>query len=264
MTKWRITSSKRMYIWHWQDWVMSSTLMFLDTGQIDSWLWWRGCDAGLTDPGPLEMCLGAGGPGVTHHGMSTHQASHRQPRVERERSRAGSRAKHYIRTRAAELYRDRTVLVTRRTISIALNLFCNQGIKCSSWGSMASAVHWSVFSLTINRAGNSLCPGPCRRISAPRLISCDWQLAFALIVRCWDCLNFTPRGCDSAADWHEKIIREISTQTWVGKITQPRLSRQMISGLGRLNISTIYIRSCLGCLVSRYDLCHDIKDQTIF
>ena len=191
MTKWRITSSKRMYIWHWQDWVMSSTLMFLDTGQIDSWLWWRGCDAGLTDPGPLEIqCLGAGGPGVTHHGMSTHQASHRQPRVERERSRAGSRAKHYIRTRDGELYTDRTVLVTRRTISIALNLFCNQGIKCSSWGSMAAAVHWhwSVFSLTINRAGYSVCPGPCRRISAPRLISCDWQLAFALIVRCWDCL----------------------------------------------------------------------------
>ena len=238
--------------WYWTNWFL------IVMTRMWCWLDW---------PRPTGDVSGCGRP-RGHPSWDEHTPGQPSPAEsrERERSRAGSRAKHYIRTRDGELYRDRTVLVTRRTISIALNLFCNQGIKCSSWGSMAAAVHWhwSVFSLTINRAGYSLCPGPCRRISAPRLISCDWQLAFALIVRCWDCLNFTPRGCDSAADWHEKIIREISTQTWVGKITQPRLSRQMISGLGRLNISTIYIRSCLGCLVSRYDLCHDIKDQTIF
>ena len=160
--------------WYWTNWFL------IVMTRMWCWLDW---------PRPTGDVSGCGRP-RGHPSWDEHTPGQPSPAEsrERERSRAGSRAKHYIRTRAAELYRDRTVLVTRRTISIALNLFCNQGIKCSSWGSMASAVHWSVFSLTINRAGNSLCPGPCRRISAPRLISCDWQLAFALIVRCWDCL----------------------------------------------------------------------------
>ena len=162
--------------WYWTNWFL------IVMTRMWCWLDW---------PRPTGDVSGCGRP-RGHPSWDEHTPGQPSPAEsrERERSRAGSRAKHYIRTRAAELYRDRTVLVTRRTISIALYLFCNQGIKCSSWGSMAAAVHWhwSVFSLTINRAGYSVCPGPCRRISAPRLISCDWQLAFALIVRCWDCL----------------------------------------------------------------------------
>ena len=224
-----------------------------------------GCDAGLTDPGPLEMvhwCLGAG-PGVTPSWDEQRpgtETRHR-PERERERSRAGSRAKHYIRTESGQTGALHcTQCSNKENHAIALILLYNQGIKCSSWGAAVCLVYslWPKIELDIQFASGhaeGLAQHASSVVTDTSPLLSSWDV--------WSVQTSDPEAVDLCCDMR-KYSGRFQRSLELRKFTQPLLSRQMMAGPGRLNISTIFIRSCLGCLVSRYDLCHDIKDQTIF
>ena len=221
-----------------------------------------GCDAGLTDPGPLEMvhwCLGAG-PGVTPSSDEQRPGTEtRQHRPERERGAGRDLAQNI--TSAPRPGQTGALHCTQcSNRAIALILLCNQGIKCSSWGAAVYLFYslWPEIELDIHFASGhaeGLAQHASSVVTDTSPLVSSWDV--------WSVQTSDPEAVDLCCDMR-KYSGRFQRSLELRKFTQPLLSRQMMAGPERLNISTIFIRSCLGCLVSRYDLCHDIKDQTIF